>query len=924
MSQTEIDLTASSSAAAEEARRLYELLPALYRVRDAGLGEPLQALLSVIGAQARLVEDDISGLYDNWFIETCRDWVVPYLGDLLGVRGVGAVGPGAGGQRAFVANTLRYRRGKGTIATLEQVARDLSGWPAHAVEFFLLLAATQNVNHVRPGSGGTVDVRDAGAAQLIGTAFDPTAHLVDVRHVDIGRGRHNIPHVGVFLWRLGAYPIELSPASPAGAGRYRFTPLGHDAPLFSRPLTEASGVHLATETNVPAPLRTGALSADLRTYRERFADVDPGDRPAETVFYGPDRSFAVLRGGDKVAPIDIMCADLSRWDRPPAGKVAVDVRSGRLAFAEGEDPTDVRVSFAYGFAADLGGGPYDRRAAIAPPPAEGWARTVSRTDPGANFDTLAAALAAWADPADGDRLDGVITVTDNDSYAETLSLDLRAGSLVIQAADQHRPLIRLIQTDGSVGELRITGGAGETASLSLDGFLIEGGIRVEARSLGSLVLRNCTMVPGRSLDPAGRPQHPDLPSIAVDAPNERLHVTLDRSIVGPIRIPAEAGGLVVRDGIVDSPGSRRIPVLVSGPLTPFTPLSSATPTIDVTIGAEGPHPASLSAVPGSLTEARDLLQAAIRTSSSTGPFANATVLARNNRLVVVPGSAESVRIEAAGADPTATELRLDPASARDGEAMVTGALTPFPSMTAAAPQVGVAMRSQSPIPVTFASVPTSIAQARDELEAAIRGADPDPVFAQALVVQLYDRLAVVPGTGDGWVRFAPTDADATTFVELALEDRPPAIAGPGSGSRGPEFGPATMLEQVTVFGGCFIRQLDLASNVIFTEPVLAERRQEGCTRFTFVPEGSRVPRRYHCQPAPGASVAPLFDSTAYGQPSYARLASTCPPEIATGADDEGEIGAFHLLQEPQRIENLRRGLDEYLPFGLEAGMFFVT
>jgi hypothetical protein len=45
-------------------------------------------------------------------------------------------------------------------------------------------------------------------------------------------------------------------------------------------------------------------------------------------------------------------------------------------------------------------------------------------------------------------------------------------------------------------------------------------------------------------------------------------------------------------------------------------------------------------------------------------------------------------------------------------------------------------------------------------------------------------------------------------------------------------------------------------------------------------------------------------------------------EITTGAEDGGEMGAFHLLQQAQRIANLRTALDEYLRVGLEAGVFF--
>jgi hypothetical protein len=42
-----------------------------------------------------------------------------------------------------------------------------------------------------------------------------------------------------------------------------------------------------------------------------------------------------------------------------------------------------------------------------------------------------------------------------------------------------------------------------------------------------------------------------------------------------------------------------------------------------------------------------------------------------------------------------------------------------------------------------------------------------------------------------------------------------------------------------------------------------------------------------------------------------------------GADDESQIGGFHLLYETQGVGNLRSRIDEYMPFGLEAGIFLV-
>jgi hypothetical protein len=119
--------------------RLYELLPVVYRQRDEQKGLPLKALLRVIAEQVNVVEADIARLYENWFIETCDDWVVPYLSDLVGYQPVyeagqpGEVDTPQGQQRnkiliprREVANTIRNRRRKGTLALLELLARDVA------------------------------------------------------------------------------------------------------------------------------------------------------------------------------------------------------------------------------------------------------------------------------------------------------------------------------------------------------------------------------------------------------------------------------------------------------------------------------------------------------------------------------------------------------------------------------------------------------------------------------------------------------------------------------------------------------------------------------------------------------------------------------------------------------------------------------
>jgi hypothetical protein len=252
--------------------------------------------------------------------------------------------------------------------------------------------------------------------------------------------------------------------------------------------------------------------------------------------------------------------------------------------------------------------------------------------------------------------------------------------------------------------------------------------------------------------------------------------------------------------------------------------------------------------------------------------------------------------------------------------------------------------------VTLSGNPQNVAQVRDSLQEAIRrvGTNPPQAFASALVAGADDRLVVLPGTGGATVAFDATSDDRTTLAELGLESAPledvqPAVAGSDE-----RPGPPTTLERTTVFGAVHVRELTLASETIFTDPVTAVRRQTGCARFSYVPNGSRTPRQFRCQPdqavqrelganpsaTPAAQnrirdrvrarVVPSFTSVRYGEPGYAQLGPTCVEEISAGAEDENEMGAYNFLQQAQRMGSLRTSLDEYLRLGLEAGILFVT
>lgn len=955
--------------------RLYNLLPAVYRVRDVEQGEPLRALLGVIESELRLVEDDITRLYDNWFIETCDEWVVPYLGDLLGVRNLQPIKNSSFTQRAFIANTLAYRRRKGTAAMLEQLARDVSGWPAKAVEFFELLATTQYINHVRPGKGGTIDLRDTNALELLNTPFESAAHTGEVRHIDNNRGKYNIPNIGLFLWRLQSYELERSTPRVIGNpadGRYTFSSLGNDSPLFNRPQTEFDISQLAAEDNVPAPLRRRPLFDELEARRQALvADKMPrglyfDNQPVFQIFVSknPGDPFNPLR------PEEILICDLSDWSHPASQtfnlpdtttfttQFAVDPVLGRLV-SLAAPPNAVQVSYAYGFPGDLGGGPYERRDSLDDPARASWIRTVSQQHP-ADYATLADALTHWADSNDGKKANAIIEIKDNATYEEDVSiLPADEGSLTIQAANGTRPTLRLTNASG---DLVITGGASPAASLTLNGLLIEGGLRIENDSLGQLRLAHCTLVPGRSLQEDGQPAQPQRPSLVVESTTDQLRVRIERSIVGALRLPAEIARLEVQDSLIDSPSrggaARIVPALLSGPLAPFSPLTGATPAVQVTIGEEGPHVAVFGGKPTNLDEARDQLQTAIRAAHDSPAFKDARVITIPGRdqLIILPGAARAVTIEPAAADPTATELKLDRNSSRQTFALLSGPLTPFPTLTSASPTLNVTIGGEGSHVANLPTQPTSLAEASDQLQAAIRAVPGSAAFTSALVGRVEDRLVVLPGVGTAPVLLDVAAADQTTLSELALQTDRPAIAASAGGE---QAGPPTRLERMTILGPVHVKELILASEVIFNDPVIVDRRQSSsdlnqppCVRFSYVPDGSRTPRRYYCQPDlaikaalaaakqahPSISNAeqqrveadtrmrltPSFAATRYGTPAYGQLSRSCAKEIRTGAEDENEMGAFNFLQQELRINNLRASLDEYLRFGLEAGIFLVT
>ncbi|SFH98575.1 hypothetical protein [Bradyrhizobium sp. cf659] len=563
--------------------RLYNLLPVVYRQRDAEVGAPLQQLLGLIGEQVDLIESDIAQLYENWFIETCDDWVVPYIGDLIGYRppaGTGVV-DGAGAQpnsrilsaRSEVANAVRLRRRKGSLWLLEQLAEAVAGWPARAVELGRRLGQTQSIDHLRLRRGGTIDLRLTERLELLGTPFDSASHAVEMRAINSDRslGAYNADNVAVYVWRLPVYPVTRTIAyclEEAGDHCYTFSILGNDAPLYTLPVPDPEPEDIAGEKNLPVPLRRRAL--------ERRVTVDGVEHiEASAHYYGDGRSLAVWApgwaGNSNAVPVPasrIIPADLADWRfRPPHGFVAIDPELGRLAFPPTQSPTgDVIVSYHYAFGCDIGGGEYQRT-----PDVPAGVR-IYRVGEGTEYTTIAQALDSW-------RTDGcdkaVIEVVDNGVYAEEIDIDFdKKRSLEIRSANQRRPVINLLDRRAGRPDAFMVKGGDTGSRFVLNGLLVSGRGLEFRGTFDEIAIRDCTLVPGWSIQSDTRFHRQTEPSLALINVSARLRI--ERSIVGAIHaaqedVTVDPVALQVSDSMVDAT-SDDLPAIgaIEGAVAPIT------------------------------------------------------------------------------------------------------------------------------------------------------------------------------------------------------------------------------------------------------------------------------------------------------------------------------------------------------------------
>ena len=556
--------------------RLWDALPEIYRAMDS-VGDdaagPLRELLNRVGVQAAVVRRSIDGLWADQFIETCADWVIPYLGALVATGQVSGLDPR--GQRLDVANTIGWRRRKGTVPTAAAVARDITGLDSRVVEGFRCLARTRHDLDPPPAAAGAVaigrgeptartppggfaDLRSAPAALLADGPFDQAFH-----HADVRRGNGAVGHFGaeklvVYGWRLLSLEATgVTPVPVAGhPGEYAFDPTGRPVPLFLPPPGTAASTGITSAWQAPGPL-TAAVDRIRAGAGVPAAYQVTGAAPA---------AVAPETGRFRLA-------------RPPGQ-------------AQDRPSQDLTVSYRYGLGGPIGAGTGPLTAALA--------LGVAGEMLVAGGDGLDAALAR---AHQGDT----VTIADSRTYTALADVgctpaegdaDAATGRanptapLTVRARPGERPLIRFPEHDRPGERAQWVFRGEEGARLVLDGLFISGGDIVLQGPFEHVKIVGCTFDPGtldadaipgrdtvgrrrpsgeeirepvltvgRSVDgrallptrlwiePAPRPDGPP-PGQEPRLPDTVRCLEIDHSILGPIR--TRGGGLAERVMVTDS------------------------------------------------------------------------------------------------------------------------------------------------------------------------------------------------------------------------------------------------------------------------------------------------------------------------------------------------------------------------------------
>ncbi len=868
--------------------RLYNLLPELYRWRDEQQGRPLQAFLAILETELQTLEVDMEAMYDNWFIQTCDNWVVPYLADLLGIRDqIVQLDYLPFTQRRRVANTLAYRRRKGTVAVLEQVLWDVTNWHVRAVEFYRLLNTTQHLQYLQADQVASVHLSDMTALAALESPFSQLRRSGDVRMARSSSGQCEIdfalptipaiaeqsghtaskrttgskynPHtLGLFFWRLRPYPVNRGfPKAHAEANAYfTFSPSGHDTQLFNRPQSFQALVQRATEVNMPVLVTRAELAADLSRYRKQYKDEM---QPLSSTYYGDNRSF-------KITNI-----------------------SERRLFEMGSTPIFLTELNKHTFSNELRQQFEDKNVLLSQklnvrPLVQDKHWQIDDLEQGKSYRV-----------SENSNLLHIFLTQEQIVPSNLLSIDLRGwpsietlrANFIGEGVDTNTDLVAVDPELGRIAFLKPET-PGNKRNIRVDytyGFSgdVGGGPYPRhfavAKSWDSyceiLVATGCRNSEIKDVTKDSKVLVADSVSYAlilwnhycehvVGKPRALIHI-LDNGIYEmglpanhgetetAIRLPEGAElAIVAEDGVQPTLVGDRAQLTIS-----FQPPVRTQPTARAAIFAQD-----------------DLT------------FEEAPIVDRKLHLSGLRIVGELL-VEKVGSETiNALDLVVEHCTISNG---------------------GVAVELE----------PKNAPALHLTIQRSIVGSVYVPANLAGLSISdsiLDKQLATKSATSER--------GDYALNVDSQLATQPPLLV---------------KIKQCTVFGVVLIKGLLQADAVLFNEPVRIEHADQdlhSLLRYCYVPKDSKIPACEQCLHEDEVCTnrskcrsnisRPVFSSRRYGRPGYAQLSHLSAHEILSGVGNIAEIGVFSHLYQPQREANIQIMLEEFLPLGLEAGVFHVT
>jgi hypothetical protein len=787
---------------------LYALLPAHIRTVDAANGWALKALVRVFAGGSVEIDREIDALYDSIFVETAPERVLAEIAALVGSEPLRPLPPGAGvSARSFIANTVRYRRGKGTARVLEALSADVGGFGAIVVEYFLRLSRLQHLIDVRPERPGTARLVPGETAGRSATAFDSLPRLLHVRSIARADGRHHMRNVGIHVLRpvvpyfpapgvgsaldadaVAGVPVA-RPWLDAGTLRAGYFQLsaqqGRVLRLFNPDRRSQTDADRVVVTDLRDRLRRLPLHLETEELRRAALEGRPplvGDTP----WFGVDASgqpFTIfLRGAGattftRVPPAEIQIANLENFPgvpgaRPASAKTYQWFTSGSTAPVSHSGPAAIRCGFD----------PVTGRMIVARPSVAGPDVDEVRVAYGYGI-----GRAIGAGPQDRNTHDVPFDITDTGNLVHFVRIvDATKSATGGPTANVRRvPSLDLAQAEWAAS------GAGKR---------------------GLIVLVRCDME-GAASGAANIP-------IAVHSGSE-LHV-----------VSAQFRPKLVKPGVSDNPQRHGYLVRRDRRFTVDAPLR----VLPASVPAAGSRPGVLVLDGLELTRG---LSFAVRAVSR--------VLIRHCTIRAPGGTAISTTAPLEGA-----EIAID----------------------------------------------------------------------SSIVGRINLDSGTAPATGSIVISDSIVSADGATG---------PAISASSLDAQ---------LKNVTVFGTSTFKSL-AATNVIFTDSASVARRQSGCVRYSWIASNSTVPRRFRCQPdlaiaaaeakngsplnqsemkTEALSVTPVFLDTELDEPTVGMLHGLTRDAIRVGGEDDTEMGVFSSAAEGLRFANLRSLFNDYVPFGLEAGV----